>query len=179
MSSSPQFLNLHRAWIALGSNIRPQHYLPWAVRELSCLGTVTRVSHVWQSSPVGDVNQDDFCNAAALLQTRAAPLDLRRELRKIEERLGRRRDPQNKNAPRTIDLDLSLFDELVLETPELTLPDPDLFHRPFLAIPLAELTPDFPHPLNGQTLRAIAAATTEIAPLKRRDDIILPLPVSS
>lgn len=163
----------HQAWVALGSNIQPEIFLPWAVHELAGCGTVIRVARVWQSAPVGDTNQADFCNSAALLQTALEPLELKRRLRGIEERLGRRRDPLNKNAPRTIDLDLSLYDDLILQAEELAIPDADLFTRDFLAIPMAELTPTYRHPQTDQTLQEIADSFAG-SPLQARSDILLP-----
>ena len=146
-----------RCVVALGSNIEPARYLPQAVRELARLGTVLRVSSVWQSAPVGFTAQADFCNGAVLLETRLAPRPLKAELRRIEDGLGRVRDPANKNAPRTIDLDIAVYGDLVCQEEGLTLPDPDLFRRDFLAFPAAEVAPDLPCPGTPETLATIAA----------------------
>jgi len=164
-------LDVHRAWIALGSNISPERNLPLAVRHLARLGEIEALSSVWQSTPVGDLNQADFCNAALILRTSHFPLDLKAELRKIESLLGRVRDPANKNAARTIDLDIALFDDLVLKMPGLQIPDPEIPARPFLAVPLAELDPEFLHPQLGITLGEIALAAGDIQGLQRRSDL--------
>jgi 2-amino-4-hydroxy-6-hydroxymethyldihydropteridine diphosphokinase len=96
------------AVVMLGSNIDPERHLPAAVRELSSLGRVLAVSSVWQTAAVGDATQADFCNAAVLLESASEPSGLLAQLHAIESRLGRVRDPQNKNAARTIDLDLAV-----------------------------------------------------------------------
>lgn len=166
----------HSAWIALGSNISPERFLPEAVRELRSLGTVFKTSSVWQSAPVGDIHQADFCNAAVLMMTSYSPVQLKMELRIIEARLGRQRDPLNKNAARTIDLDVVLYDDCVLKTAEIVIPDPELTARPFLATPLAELTPDLPHPEMGETLEAIARRIGGTDSLQQRLDIVLTHP---
>jgi 2-amino-4-hydroxy-6-hydroxymethyldihydropteridine diphosphokinase len=83
--------------VMLGSNIQPERHLPAAVRELSALGRVNAVSSVWQTAPIGDTRQADFCNAAVLLETPLRPEELLRHLSEIEQRLGRVRHPLNKN----------------------------------------------------------------------------------
>jgi len=135
----------------------PAQNLPAAVHEVARLGNVLAVSRVWQSAPVGFAAQADFCNAALLLETRLAPRPLKAELRTIEAALGRVRDPLNKNAPRTIDLDIALYGDLVVSEPGLVLPDPELFHRDFLAIPASEVAPSMVYPGTGETLATVAS----------------------
>jgi 2-amino-4-hydroxy-6-hydroxymethyldihydropteridine diphosphokinase len=148
--------NLHRAFIALGSNVQPEVHLPAAVNALAELGLVAAVSRVWESEPLGFLDQARFCNAAALLLTSDDPTTLRTKLRAIEDRLGRVRDPANKNGPRTIDLDVALYDDVVLNEGELVIPDPQIEERAFLAVPLAELAPEKRHPVTGRMLKEIA-----------------------
>ncbi len=143
------------AFIAIGSNIEPEVNLPLAVRRLTSLGIVRRVSSVYRNPALGPRGQPDFANAAALLETELPPEDLRRELRSIEAELGRVRTP-DKFAPRTIDLDLSLYGDQVLEIEGSRLPDPELQERAYLALTLAELSPKFPHPEDDRTLHEIA-----------------------
>jgi len=170
---TPCCLDIHRAWIALGSNISPEQNLPLAIEHLARWGEIEAVSSVWQSTPIGDLNQADFCNAALILKSSLLPLDLKTELRQIESVLGRVRDPANKNAARCIDLDIVLFDGLVLNVPGLQIPDPEIPTRPFLAVPLAELDPEYRHPQLGTTLREIALAAGGPQELRRRSDILL------
>ena len=162
-----------RAFLSLGSNIDPEHNLPRAARELKSLGRLLAVSTVYQNPAIGPTPQPDYLNAAVLLETGLSPQALRVELRRVEQRLGRRRTP-DKYAPRTIDIDLMLFGSLVLREAGMTIPDPDLLVRAHLALPLAELDPGHRHPVSGVTLGAIAerlrsqAALTPHADVSRR-----------
>ncbi len=149
------------AAISLGSNIAPVENLQAAVRELSKVGTIRRVSRAWESAPVGFLQQANFLNAAVLLGTSQTPAELKQEvLRPIEHILQRIRDPGNVNAPRTMDLDLSLF---ITPTESLVL-DAEILTRSFVAVPLAEILPEFLHPQTGQTLAEIAEAFAAQSP---------------
>lgn len=145
-----------QAFISLGSNIEPERYLPQAVGALRQLGQLQAVSAAYQNPAVGATAQPDFLNAAVLLDTMLSPQALRRELRRLESRLGRRRTA-DKFAPRTIDLDLVLYGSKVIEEAGLHIPDPDLLVRAHLAVLVAELAPDFRHPITGERLAAIAS----------------------
>jgi 2-amino-4-hydroxy-6-hydroxymethyldihydropteridine diphosphokinase len=150
---------LSPVFIALGSNIEPEKNLPRAVRRLAGRFRVQAVSRVYRTAPLGLTAQADFLNAAALIETDLSPLALKYDvLRPIEASLGRIRGA-DKNAPRTIDLDIALYGDLILDDPahRITIPDPDIITRAHLALPLADLAPDFVHPLAGRTLSEIAA----------------------
>ncbi|MGB9625212.1 MAG: 2-amino-4-hydroxy-6-hydroxymethyldihydropteridine diphosphokinase [Phycisphaerae bacterium] len=164
-----------KALVAAGSNIDPIRYLPAAVARLAELGRIAAVSRVYQNPAVGPGQQPDYLNAAVLLETDLTPHDIRRRLRAIEASLGRVRG-EDRYAARTIDLDLCLYGAVVVETPELTLPCPDVLQRGYLAVTLAEVAPDFPHPLTGEPLRAIAERLRPAAPLTPRPDVVLPAP---
>lgn len=147
-----------RAYIGLGANLdHPAAQLQRALIELTGLPDtqLTSHSHVYRSKPLGLQDQPDFLNAVAALQTRLEPLELMRHLHAIEERHGRRRSPDSHWGPRTLDLDLLLYADLSLQTPELTLPHPELHKRSFVLYPLAELAPDLVIPGQGtvRTLR--------------------------
>lgn len=146
----------HRAFIGLGSNIEPERYLPVAVSELTSLGEIVSVSEVYQSAAVGESNQSDFLNAAVLWETDLTPLQVCDALREIEHRMGRVRDPHNKNAARTIDLDLVLYDDAVMAVGHRRIPDTEILTQSYLAVPLAELDRDYVHPEARETLGAIA-----------------------
>lgn len=168
-----------QAFISLGSNINPQEHLVQAVRRFGELGEVILVSNVYQNPAVGPIPQDDFLNAAVLVETALSPLEIRERLRAFEADLGRERverlegyPPEAaKYAPRTIDLDLCMLGELVVDTPQVSIPDPDLLTHPHLAIPMAELAPDFPHPVTGEPLCEIADRLRPGAQLTPRPDI--------
>jgi 2-amino-4-hydroxy-6-hydroxymethyldihydropteridine diphosphokinase len=160
------------AYLCLGSNLQPELYLPMAAARLSELGQVCAASRVYQSRPMGRLDQPDFLNAAVLLRTSLSAAALRQALRQIEARLGRIRG-HDRNAPRTIDIDLSLFNHEVLTVGRRRIPDPDLLTRAFVAVPVAELDPDYCHPLTGEPLRAIAARLAQTTALHVRDDVQL------
>ena len=141
------------AFIALGSNIRPEYHLPEATRHLRSLGHMEAVSVAYQSKPIEGREQPDFLNAAVLISVNEEPEALRRKLREIETSLGRVRT-EDKYASRTIDLDLVLLGDRV--DPKFPLPDPDVLTRAHLAIPLAELDAEFCHPTTHEALETIA-----------------------
>ncbi len=152
-------LPTHRVFIGLGSNIEAEENLPAAVRMLGRYGDVTAASAVYETIPVRFTAQANFLNAAVLFETdRPLAAVLGEIVPTIERSLGRRRDPANPSGPRTIDLDVALFDDLVTGESGRTLPDPDILRYPFVAIPLAELDPNYVHPTDGRTLAAIAVA---------------------
>lgn len=144
--------------IALGSNIEPRENLPRALEGLRRRLTVTAVSHVYETAPVGTAGAPTFLNAAVRAVTHRSPEDLKwRLLRPIETELGRVRTG-DRNAPRTVDLDLVLYGSLVLRDPEqgLTLPDPDLCRHAHLALPVADVAGELRHPVTGTPLAEIA-----------------------
>ncbi len=161
------------AFIALGSNIDPETNLPLASARLSELGKPIAVSTIYQNPAIADEPQQDYLNAAVLIETTLDPLAIRDKLREIEADLGRIRTA-DKFAPRTIDLDLCILGDRVLDHELLSLPDPDLLERAYLAVTLAELRPDFLHPLTGETLEEIANRLREGPALKPRSDVVLP-----
>jgi 2-amino-4-hydroxy-6-hydroxymethyldihydropteridine diphosphokinase len=166
------------AYLSLGSNLDKEHNLPAAVRLLAAHGRVLAVSAVYETAPVGNPGDPSFFNAAVALETTMHPAELKKQvLAGIEQQLGRQRsaDP---NAPRTIDIDISLYDDAILDLGKRHIPDPEIVRYPHIAVPLADLAPGYRHPETGDTLAQIAARVTAAAgqPLLRRDDISLPQP---
>lgn len=147
-------------FVSLGSNIEPEANLAQAVRLLRSKCTVGAVSSIYRTAPQGFREQADFLNMAVKLMTVLSPESFKTDvLDWIERELGRMRDPNNKNAPRTIDLDISLWGDAVFEygAKPWRIPDPDIVRFAHAAIPLAEIAPDFIHPTEGVTLAEIAA----------------------
>ena len=163
-----------RVLVALGSNIDPVANLPAAVRLLAESDRILGISHAWESAPVGDHDQPNFLNAAVLMESSRSAAELCREIfPAVERRLHRRRDPQNRNAPRTIDVDLATYGSSVCRVDHREIPDPDILEREFLAVTLAELAPEFTHPTDGRTLAEIARALQGTSPgLRRRDEVL-------
>ncbi len=153
---------LHTAAIALGSNLPSvfgdrEATLREAAARIATLGTVLALSPFYDTDPVGYLDQPRFLNAALLLETPLAPLPLLRALLAIEQALGRDRTHALPNGPRPIDLDLLLFDGLLLHTPELTLPHPRMHERRFVLEPLAAIAPTLRHPTTGLPIADLLA----------------------
>ena len=169
---------LNLAYLSLGSNIDPERNLKACVRELERFGRVLAVSSVWESWPAGAAGSaglSDFLNAAVLLETALSPEELRdTAIAGIEETLGRVRT-EDRNASRTIDIDLLLFNRETLQLGERRIPSPEILERPIVAIPLAEIAPDYVHPDTGRTLSGIARSLDpRSAGMRRRADVVLP-----
>jgi 2-amino-4-hydroxy-6-hydroxymethyldihydropteridine diphosphokinase len=133
------------AFIALGANLdQPVQQVSGALRELDSIERthVIVVSSLYRTKPVGYADQPDFINAVAQVETALSPRALLDQLHVIEERHGRQRS--FRNAPRTLDLDLLTYGDLVLDEDGLTLPHPRLHQRAFVLMPLAEIAPHAP-----------------------------------
>ncbi len=162
----------HTAWLALGSNIHPEENLARAVALLAERFPNLAVSSAWQSPPADGSDQPDYLNAAVRIRTGLTPEELLAGvIAPIEQQLGRRRTA-DKFAPRTIDIDLVLYDERVGEYAGKRLPHPDILTRAHTALPLAELSPGVRHPATGEPLAAIAARLPQ-ANIRRREDLYL------
>lgn len=145
-----------RAFIGIGSNIEPEANIQRAVARLARELRITGVSTFYRSEAIGEKPQPAFVNGVVAVETPLPPLELKlKVLRRIEAELGRQRSA-DKYAPRTIDLDLLLYDDLVLDTPELTLPDPHISERACIAVPLAELAPQLRLPGTGESISEVA-----------------------
>ena len=141
---------LHQAYVALGANLGDAHATVRAALDALAYLDETRLvaaSSIYRTAPVGCVHQPDFFNAVARLETRLEPHELLAALLALEADFGRTR--RTRNDPRTLDLDLLLFDDLVLNLPSLTLPHPRLHLRAFVLVPLAEIAPDLVLPGRG------------------------------
>ncbi|MBI2934743.1 MAG: 2-amino-4-hydroxy-6-hydroxymethyldihydropteridine diphosphokinase [Chloroflexi bacterium] len=146
-------------YLGLGSNLGDrQENIRRATDLLSRLGAPVRVSSLYETEPVGFLDQPKFLNAACELQTRLGPFQILVLIKGIEATLGRK--PIFRNAPRTIDIDILLFGPVTLQTHALTIPHPRLCERAFVLAPLAELEPGLVHPVSnkriGELLEAVA-----------------------
>ena len=138
--------------VGLGSNLgdRVGNLLD-ALADLRSHVSVLRVSSLHETTPVGGPpGQANFFNAAAVIATAKSPREVLDILRKIETRMGRTREQSC--APRTIDLDLLLYDQQVIDTPDLLVPHPRMHQRRFVLAPAVEVAADFGHPIEQATL---------------------------
>ena len=149
----------HTAYIALGSNIGDrQGYLDQAVRALNehphC--RVIRVSDYLVTAPYGGVEQEDFLNGALELRTLLLPEELLCLLHTVEQDAHRER--LIRWGPRTLDLDILLYDQLIFDSPDLHIPHVEMHLRDFVLAPLAQIAPYVRHPLTGQTVEQMLAS---------------------
>ncbi|WP_421655895.1 2-amino-4-hydroxy-6-hydroxymethyldihydropteridine diphosphokinase [Leptothermofonsia sp. ETS-13] len=152
MQPSPEATQLTLAAIALGSNLGDSlTTLESALERLSQTPGIELEarSHWYQTKPVGPP-QPDYLNGCALLKVALMPEALLQALLQIEARFGRVR--QERNGPRTLDLDLLLFDDLVLDSPNLQIPHPRMAERAFVLVPLAEIAPAWVEPVSGKAI---------------------------
>lgn len=163
---------MNRVLVALGSNIDSERNMRKAIRLLASYCQLAAVSPVYETKPVGKTEQPNFLNAAALVETDLTAAELKtRVLQVIERKLGRVRT-EDKNAPRTIDLDIALFGEQVIDHGRRHIPDPDTLKHPHIAVPLADLAPTMRHPEDGRTLQQIAQSLPSSG-LAARPDVVL------
>lgn len=144
-------------FLSLGSNEGDRGaYLRNALRmiESDGLANIVALSHVYETAPWGVTDQPWFWNLGAEIETAREPLELLNGLKLIEQGLGR--GPAEKWGPRTIDIDIVLWDDKVMERAGLTLPHPEFRRRAFVLVPLAEIAPGAVDPVTGQTVRELA-----------------------
>lgn len=163
-----------RAFVSVGSNIDPETNVRTALLRLSKETDLRAISTIYLTEPLGRQGQPPFYNCVIEIETSLPPAELKfGVLRNIEAGLGRRRS-DDKFAPRAIDLDLILYNGLVMTTPELTLPDPEILERPFLAITLSEIASGLVLPGSQSGIGEVAAklSRTGMQPLRTYTDRI-------
>lgn len=149
---SLQYGELTTAYIALGANLGDrERTLRSAIAALQQLGSVDAVSSFYETAPVDVTEQPDFLNAVIVLRTTLPPEDLMAALLRIEQQHGRNRSASVPKGPRTLDLDLLSYGDVVMETPMLTLPHPSLAERRFVLVPLMEIAPQWRQPVSRKT----------------------------
>jgi 2-amino-4-hydroxy-6-hydroxymethyldihydropteridine diphosphokinase len=157
----------HKVYILLGSNMgNRKQFLSKAIQQVAVLcGNVVKESSIYETAAWGNTKQAAFLNQVIIIQTTLSPDELMKMLLQIETGLGRTRT--EKYGPRTIDLDILFFDDLVYHTSVVTLPHPALQDRRFVLIPLAELSPRKIHPVYRKTIAALLKECADILNVKK------------
>ena len=160
--------NSTTAYVSLGSNLGDRAgNLLLAIRGILDAGhEVTRLSQIYETEPVETFPQPNFLNMVAELKVEALikPEELLEQLLGVEQLLGRNRD--SIKGPRTIDLDLLLYGEHLVDNDRLTLPHPQFHRRRFVLVPLAELCPNLEHPVIHRTITQLLQATIDDSEVK-------------
>ena len=158
---------LHKSYILLGSNKgRRNGFLSKAKKQIELLcGKIEKESFVYQTAAWGTVKQQDFLNQIIRIKTKLLPNELMKSLLQIETKLGRVRTI--KYGPRTIDLDILFYDDLIHHSKIVTLPHPAIQNRKFVLVPMVELSPLKKHPALHKTMKTLLKVCTDDLEVKK------------
>ena len=149
---------LSTIYFSLGTNLGDREAnLRNAIAALAPAVRVVKESRVYETAPWGFEDQPNFLNMVVQAETELPPLELLKFLKSLETELGR--TPTFRYGPRLIDIDILFYDDLILQTPELTIPHPKLHERAFVLVPLADVALEWVHPVLRQTIGEILKQT--------------------
>ena len=161
---------MSRVLLGLGTNMGDRRRnLQEAVARLRTAMTVTAVSPVYETAPWGDTEQPDFFNICLAAETTQAPLELLQFLKQTETELGR--EKSRRWGPRLIDIDILAYENQVIQEKNLMIPHPHIAERTFVLAPLADIAPEWVHPLTGRSVTQMLTA------VYRTDIHLLPEPL--
>lgn len=148
-------VSIHQSAIALGSNIGDSvATLAAAIEELSAIPGVQLVAiSSWYRTKAVGPPQPDYINGCIILQAKLSPQELIETLLATERKFGRVR--QQRWGPRSLDLDILLYNDLIIDSPKLQIPHPRMYERAFVLVPLAEIAPDWVDPISGFTMKEL------------------------
>jgi 2-amino-4-hydroxy-6-hydroxymethyldihydropteridine diphosphokinase len=151
---------VHTVYLALGTNLGNRlANLKAARAALTPQMDLKAQSQIYETPPWGFTEQDKFLNQVLKVETYLEPEALLKHLKRLEVALGR--VPSFENGPRLIDMDILFFDDLVMDTPELTIPHPRLHERAFVLVPLNDIAPDLVHPEFRKTVQELLSAVNQ------------------
>ncbi len=150
----------HTIFLCLGTNMGDRvRHLQDAIDSLPPAVTVVQLSSIYETKPVGYTEQKEFLNQVLKAESGLPPFELLNHVKIIETKMGR--TPTFRFGPRPIDLDILFYDDLVLETPKLTIPHPRLPDRAFALVPMVEIAPDWVHPVMQKTVREMLESISQ------------------
>jgi 2-amino-4-hydroxy-6-hydroxymethyldihydropteridine diphosphokinase len=153
----------HKFYLNIGSNIEPETNLPKTINILREYGSVQTISNAWESIAIGS-SGPNFLNASVLFSTTLNPKELKQKIiRTIETALGRVRS-KNRNAPRTIDIDIIMVDDQPFNL--------ERWNNPFVVVPMSELEPELLHPIENQKLSLVAERMRSQTWIRMRPEIL-------
>jgi len=159
---------MNTAYLLIGGNLGNRAaYLEQALKQIEALcGSITSSSSIYETAAWGNTNQPAFYNQAIKLITPLSPASLLEQLLAIELEMGRVRS--EKYGPRTIDLDILMIDDKVIDTPALTIPHPQLHNRRFALLPLTEIAPSLHHPVLDKTVSGLLENCTDTLDVQKK-----------
>ena len=159
---------MNTTYLSLGSNLGDKlQNLQQAIQLIEKeIGTVVKVSGIYVTAAWGNTSQPDFANQTLYVQTSLSPTDLLHKIVAIEKKLGRIRD-QQKWKERIIDIDILFYNDVIINTPDLTIPHPYIQDRQFVLIPLLDIAPDFIHPIFNKKVKKLLEECTDVLEVNR------------
>jgi len=158
-------------YLGLGSNRRPEANLALGVRELAARFDLLATSSVYRNKAIG-FEGDEFLNAVVCVETTMSPEEICLQLEEIHRLAGRQRD-SDPYGSRSLDIDLLLYDHLIMDATPVRVPRADVLDYSFVLGPLAEIAPDYVHPLSGKTIASHWAEFDPDSHPLAREDLIL------
>ena len=154
------------AYLGLGGNVGDSRaFFKAAIEKLKAHGTVDAVSSLYRTEPVDSKDQEWFLNCALIFETERAPEQVLVQIKKIEKELGR--TPSHRNGPREIDIDILLYDDVIMHTDTLTIPHPRMHERRFVLAPLADIALHVRHPILNKTVAELLHGLVDSSIVRR------------
>lgn len=175
MQSRFIFKEMSIAYLGLGSNLGDKVLnLDMTIQQIALeAGALLGISTFYQTKPWGFDSENDFLNAVVMIDTEFTPLDLLVITQKIEKKIGRLKKTKNSYTDRLIDIDILLYDNQVVNLPQLTIPHKLLHKRDFVLIPMTELAPELIHPVLGKTMKELSeeiVSSTTVLKIEKPSD---------